>query len=100
MPNFKMHGAYQCYQCLQLDFHRFDPGVDCTLLPANGNRLGDVHQTPFLWNGTDNIVVDTAFGLTSAWSSSGTVQYTSVTSGYRYMRSDSADYSDMFSGGA
>ncbi|NLO12161.1 MAG: gingipain R [Candidatus Cloacimonetes bacterium] len=57
-------------------------------------------QTPFLWNGTDNIVVDTAFGLTSAWSSSGTVQYTSVTSGYRYMRSDSADYSDMFSGGS
>ncbi|NLK50467.1 MAG: fibronectin type III domain-containing protein, partial [Candidatus Cloacimonetes bacterium] len=57
-------------------------------------------QTPFLWNGTDNIVVDTAFSLTSAWSSTGTVQYTSVNSGYRYRRDDNTDYSDMFTGGS
>ncbi|HPV14392.1 MAG TPA: M6 family metalloprotease domain-containing protein [Candidatus Cloacimonadota bacterium] len=56
--------------------------------------------TPFLWNGTDNIVVDTAFGLTSSWSSTGTIQYTSLTNGYRYVRNDSADQTSVFSGGS
>ncbi|PKN72679.1 MAG: hypothetical protein CVU50_05940 [Candidatus Cloacimonetes bacterium HGW-Cloacimonetes-3] len=56
-------------------------------------------QTPFNWNGTDNLLVDTAFSLIGSWSSTGTVQYTSVTNGYRYVRSDSYDKTDAFTGG-
>ncbi|HPL23875.1 MAG TPA: C25 family cysteine peptidase, partial [Candidatus Cloacimonadota bacterium] len=56
-------------------------------------------STPFLWNGIDNIVVDTAFGLIGSYSSSGTTQYTSVTNGYRYVRSDNSDQTNIFSGG-
>ena len=56
-------------------------------------------STPFFWNGIDNIVVDTAFGLIGSYSSSGTTQYTSVTNGYRFGRSDSSDQTNIFSGG-
>lgn len=53
--------------------------------------------TPFLWNGTSNIVVDTAFGLFSAsYSSSGMVQYTDFTSGYKFGRSDTEDQTNMY----
>ncbi|MBP8704738.1 MAG: choice-of-anchor D domain-containing protein [Candidatus Cloacimonas sp.] len=57
-------------------------------------------STPFLWNGTDNLLIDTAFGLIGSYSSTGTVQYTSVTNGYRYTRSDSADQTNVFSSGS
>ncbi len=33
-------------------------------------------NTPFLWNGTDNIVIDVCWGISSAWTSTGTVKYT------------------------
>ncbi|MDP3115450.1 MAG: C25 family cysteine peptidase [Candidatus Cloacimonadaceae bacterium] len=56
-------------------------------------------STPFLWNGTGNIVVDTAFDLVSTWSTIGTVRYTSVTNGYRYVRSDTANQGNIFTGG-
>jgi hypothetical protein len=55
--------------------------------------------TPFLWNGEDNIVVDTAFDRVTAYNASGTLRYTTVTSGYRYARSDGADQSNTFTGG-
>jgi M6 family metalloprotease-like protein len=58
-----------------------------------------VLPTPFEWNGVDNIVVDTAFGMTSSWSSSGTTQYTNVTDGYRFKRSDYTNQTDIFSDG-
>jgi len=54
--------------------------------------------TPFLWNGTDNIVLDTAFGLIGSYSSTGTVQYSPVISGYRYGRSDTVDQTNVFTG--
>jgi len=54
--------------------------------------------TPFLWNGIDNIVIDTAFGVIGSWNSSGTTQYSTVSNGYRYTRSDSADQTNVFSG--
>jgi len=54
---------------------------------------------PFEWNGTDNLLVDTAFGDIGSYTSTGTVQYTSVTSGYRYVRLDTADQTDVFTGG-
>ncbi len=56
--------------------------------------------TPFTWNGNDNIVLDTGFGLIGSWNSSGTTQYTSVTNGYRYVRSDTVDQTDIFTGGS
>jgi len=50
-----------------------------------------------MWNGTDNIVVDTAFGLfSSSFSATGTVEYTDVTSGYRFGRSDTEDQSELY----
>ena len=56
--------------------------------------------TPFTWNGTDNIVVDTAFGLIGSTHTSGQTQYTSITTGYRTAVSNAADMSNVFSGGA
>ncbi len=56
-------------------------------------------STPFTWNGTDNIVIDTAFGLIGSWNQSGTTMYTTVTSGYRYSWNDYSDQTDVFSGG-
>ncbi|HOA10750.1 MAG TPA: choice-of-anchor D domain-containing protein, partial [Tenuifilaceae bacterium] len=57
-------------------------------------------STPFLWNGTDNLLIDTAFGLIGSYSQTGTVQYTSVANGYRYTCNDSADQTNVFSGGS
>ncbi len=56
-------------------------------------------STPFYWDGNQNIVVDTAFSQIGSYSSSGTTQYTAVTNGYRFTRLDSADQTDVFSGG-
>lgn len=56
-------------------------------------------DTPFLWNGEDNIVVDTAFSLLSNWDRSGTVRYSEISSGYRYARNDYNDQTNVFSGG-
>lgn len=55
-------------------------------------------STPFTWNGVDNIVVDTAFSLLGSYSSTGTVQYTTVTNGYRFARSDTANQTGIFTG--
>jgi multisubunit Na+/H+ antiporter MnhC subunit len=57
-------------------------------------------STPFQWNGTDNIVIDTAFGQIASYQQSGTTMYSTVTSGYIYNRSDSADQSNSFTGGS
>ncbi|HQQ67503.1 MAG TPA: C25 family cysteine peptidase, partial [Candidatus Cloacimonadota bacterium] len=57
-------------------------------------------STPFLWNGTDNILIDTAFGLIGSYTSTGQVEYTETPSGYRYGRSDSSDQTSVFSGGS
>lgn len=56
-------------------------------------------SSPFLWNGMDNIVVDTAFGIADNWNNSGTVYYSTSTYGYRYIRSDNANQTNIFSGG-
>jgi len=57
-------------------------------------------DTPFLWNGVDNIVVDTAFSLLSSYDLSGTVRYSTVTNGYRYGRNDSTDQTNVFAYGS
>ncbi len=56
--------------------------------------------TPFTWNGTDNIVIDTAFDRVSSSSSSGTVRYTEIANGYRYTRSSTSNQSNVFTGGS
>jgi len=55
--------------------------------------------TPFIWNGTDNIVIDTAFGDIGSYTATGLTQYTTVTNGYRYVRLDTADQTNVFTGG-
>lgn len=57
-------------------------------------------STPFLWDGTSNIVIDTAFGLIGSYTSTGTVLYSTVTSGYRFARSDTADQTSVFTAGS
>jgi hypothetical protein len=57
-------------------------------------------STPFLWNGIDNIVVDTAFNQIASWNYSGTTEYTEVSNGYRYVRQDSSNQGNIFSGGS
>ncbi|HOD18201.1 MAG TPA: M6 family metalloprotease domain-containing protein [Candidatus Cloacimonadota bacterium] len=57
-------------------------------------------NTPFTWNGTDNILIDTAFGLIGSYTSTGTVQYTSLSNGYRFVRSDTADETNVFTSGS
>lgn len=69
-------------------------------LPGTGGYQMLTLSSPFLWNGVDNIVIDTAFNRVSSYNLSGTVQYSSVTNGYRYNRSDGSDQSDVFSGGS
>lgn len=47
-------------------------------------------NVPFLWNGTDNILIDVCFGLVQPDSDpSGRLRYYSVTNGYRFVRSNS-----------
>lgn len=67
-------------------------------LPTAGGWDMLTFQTPFLWNGSQNIVVDTAFNLTEEWTQSGTVRYSSVASGYRCARDDYSDQTNVFSG--
>ena len=57
-------------------------------------------SSPFAWDGISNIVVDTAFGIIGSWNSSGTVQYTTATDGYRFARNDNADQTNLFTGGS
>jgi fibronectin type 3 domain-containing protein len=64
---------------------------------AGGFQMLDL-TTPFTWNGTSNLVVDTAFSPVNQWTSTGTVRYSTVTSGYRYTRADDADQTNVFSG--
>jgi len=50
---------------------------------------------PFEWNGVDNILVDTAFGLLSNWNSSGQQRIFDSSNGFRYSRSDNNDQTNV-----
>lgn len=54
---------------------------------------------PFTWNGEDNILVDTAFGINDSYTSSGVVQTTTMVSGYRHAFNRTANQTDVFTGG-
>jgi len=67
--------------------------------PTAGNWDMLVFSTPFTWNGTDNIIFDTAFSQTEAWDYTGTLRYTSIVSGQRYARNDNSDQTNVFTDG-
>lgn len=74
-------------------------------MPTAGGWDMLVLDEPFFWNGEDNIVVDTAFGLISSSTDAGTVKYTNITNGYRYVQSSSwdwfaSDQTNVFNGGS
>lgn len=84
-------------------WHSFD-GLQSVYTAASYQPLAGgydmlVLSQPFLWNGTDNILVDSAFDLVSAAANSGTVQYTTISSGYRFAWSNAEDQTQVFSGG-
>jgi len=68
-------------------------------LPNPGGYDMLILDTPFSWNGNDNLVLDTAFSQTSAWDDSGQVYCSNRTNGYKYIRSDTADQTNIFNGG-
>lgn len=72
---------------------------NASYLPIAGSFEMLPLSTPFMWNGVDNIVIDTAFGLAEEWNSSGGLYTTSIDNGYRYIQSDSVNLTDAFSGG-
>ncbi|MCB5284631.1 MAG: S8 family serine peptidase [Candidatus Cloacimonetes bacterium] len=69
-------------------------------MPSPGGYDMLTLSTPFTWNGTDNLVIDTAFDRVSSSSSSGTVRYTETASGYRYTRSSTSNQTNVFTGGS
>lgn len=69
-------------------------------MPVAGGYHMITLNTPFAWNGTGNLVVDTAFGTLSTWTSTGTVQYSTVTNGYRFIRLDDVNQTEVFAGGS
>lgn len=73
--------------------------TNSSYMPISGGYEMLSLYVPFLWNGIDNIVIDTAFAPVTTYSETGTVQYTSVINGYRYVRLDTADQTNVFSGG-
>ena len=70
-----------------------------SFMPTEGGFDMMTFNTPFEWNGIDNILVDTAFSLVETASNTGTLQYTSMTNGYRFVWSNSDDQTDVFTGG-
>jgi agmatine/peptidylarginine deiminase len=73
--------------------------TNASYLPAQTGWNLYTLSTPFMWNGTDNILIDTAFGLMADYDRSGTVQYSTVTSGYRYVRDDYTNQTNVFTDG-
>lgn len=54
-----------------------------------------VFDPPFVWNGVDNLLVDTSFAPVSAWSSSGQIRIYEQINGYRYTRNDAPDQTNQ-----
>ena len=72
---------------------------NASYMPTAGGYDMLIFSTPFQWNGTDNILIDTAFSLVSNASSTGTLQYTNTDNGYCFVWSNSIDQTNVFSGG-
>jgi len=61
------------------------------LTPVAGDWFMMTFTTDFEWNGTDNILIDTAFGLLDNYNSSGQQWIYDAPNGMRYGRSDTVD---------
>ena len=68
-------------------------------MPEEGGFDMMTFNNPFEWNGTDNILVDTAFSLVETASNTGTLQYTPMNNGYRFVWSNTEDQTNIFTGG-
>lgn len=102
MPNFVIRMKH----CSAINSASWQSATDMIIVYQNSSYMpvtGSYHMlalsTPFTWNGVDNLVVDTAFGLLANYNQSGSLQYTSVTNGYIATRSDTVDQTNVFSGG-
>ncbi|MBW6513277.1 MAG: choice-of-anchor D domain-containing protein [Candidatus Syntrophosphaera sp.] len=73
--------------------------ANTSYMPTAGGYDMLSFTTPFIWNGTDNILVDTAFGTLPVSDYSGTQQYTTMNAGYRFAWSEESDQTNVFSGG-
>ncbi|MDY0381894.1 MAG: S8 family serine peptidase [Candidatus Cloacimonadaceae bacterium] len=74
--------------------------TNAAYMPDAGGYDMLVLDPPFSWNGVDNLVVDTAFSLLQNWSYTGRVKYSTLSNGYRYVRNDGSDQTNVFSGGS
>ena len=91
----------------QTDASTWDDGSNLTTVYSNTAYMPTVGgydmltlTTPFEWNGTDNILIDTAFGMLANYSQTGTLQYTSVNNGYCRVGDDNTNQTNLFTGGA
>lgn len=65
---------------------------DAAYAPKEGGFDLLTLDVPFLWNGTDNILIDVCFDLVQPiWNASGSVRYYSLNKGYRYGQSTVRD---------
>lgn len=71
-------------------------------MPEAGEWNLLIFHTPFLWNGVDNLLVDTAWGMSSARQKAGSIKATNQTNGYRYYVNPNylENTTNVFSGGA
>jgi hypothetical protein len=60
-------------------------------MPTPGGWDMILLDTPFIWNGTDNILIDTAFSMLDNYNASGQQRIYDVPDGFRYVRSDMQD---------
>lgn len=49
---------------------------------------------PFIWNGVDNLLIDTVFSPTTGWDASGQVRIFELENGFRFTRDDDPDQRD------
>lgn len=68
-------------------------------LPLSGGYQMIQFETPFYWNGLDNLLVDSAFGTMTASAESGFVRYSEVPDGYRFTRNNTFSQTNVFMGG-
>ncbi|MDD4309515.1 MAG: carboxypeptidase-like regulatory domain-containing protein [Candidatus Cloacimonetes bacterium] len=74
--------------------------TNASYMPVAGGFDMLTLSNPFTWNGIDNLVVDTAFGLLPQYTATGTLQYTTLTNGYRYNRNDDVDQTNNWTEGS
>ncbi len=65
--------------------------VDTSYTPVAGSWDMLNFSNDFIWNGEDNVLVDTAFNRVASWNSSGQLRINYVPDGFRFVRNDTHD---------